>query len=255
VSDEWVSVRPLTADCAVALARADHVCVGVSPFNGYFTPQRLAWLAAWALGEFEVVHFFVPDEPAAYTLQALGYPPRRAAHKARRQGAYVKNKIRRALTELGVIDPEPYLLDSATLHANAVFTNRLAEAHMLYRKDAAFAAACQDASRWVLDGRLPTAGLEARRLELAARYFLAELPLFADSVGITGRHTSVFCYHQAPPFLQRFYRRELTWQPQAGQGFAVVTASPAEPPAVHPSPAPPAAAQSIRRLGRGPASP
>lgn len=90
--------------CKQILTRRAHACFGVSPFNSYFTTERVTELAKWGLSEFDAVHFFVPDAPAAYTLEALGYPPERAAHKARRQGQYVRNKIRRALADLGVSD-------------------------------------------------------------------------------------------------------------------------------------------------------
>jgi cyclo(L-tyrosyl-L-tyrosyl) synthase len=56
------------------------------------------------------MHFFVPDAPAAYTLEALGYPPERAAHKAHRQGRYVRNKVLRALADAGVRTPERLVL-------------------------------------------------------------------------------------------------------------------------------------------------
>lgn len=224
--EEQVAVRPLTSDCAAALAAREHVCVGVSPFNGYFTPGRIAWLADWALRCFDSAHFFVPDLPAAHTLEALGYPPERAAHKARRQGTYVKNKIGRALAGLGVTDPEPYILDSHALQANPAYGKGLAAAQELYEREARFRTACLQASRWVLNAREPIDGqpVDHQRLQRAVRYFLAELPLFTDTVGIVNRQASVFCYHQSPPFLERLYRRELPCEPTPGQGFVTVNA-------------------------------
>ncbi|MEU0465445.1 tRNA-dependent cyclodipeptide synthase [Amycolatopsis sp. NPDC006131] len=217
-------VRPLSARCRQPLVSRAHICFGISPFNGYFTPERLAHLAAWGLREFAGVHFFVPDAPAAYTLEAMGYPPERARHKARRQGQYLRNKIRRALTDLGVPDPDRLVLGSAELEGRRRYRRLLAEAERQFDRDIEFRTACLDASRWVLDNRLPPGCTPTpAQLHCAVRYFLAELPLFTDTAGIVDAGSSVFGYHQCIPFLHQLYRGELAWKPVTGQGFAVLT--------------------------------
>ncbi|MFJ9011657.1 tRNA-dependent cyclodipeptide synthase [Streptomyces canus] len=108
--EEFLAV-PLTEHCRAAFTTRVHACVGISPFNSYFSAARIAALTHWALASFEQVHFFVPDTAAAHTLEALGYSPERAAWKARRQGQYVRNKIVRALIEAGADAPENRLLD------------------------------------------------------------------------------------------------------------------------------------------------
>lgn len=206
------------------MARRTHACFGISPFNSYFTTQRIIDLARWGFDEFDAAHFFVPDLPAAYTLEALGYPPQRAAHKARRQGQYVRNKIARALTEVGVHEPQRLILGSSELDSNPRYRQLLDEAQRLFDLDPDFRAECLEASRWVLENRLP-AGSSATddQLRSAVRYLLAELPLFTDTGAIVGAESLVFCYHQGIGFLQRLYRGELTWKPAEGQGFGVLT--------------------------------
>lgn len=216
-------IEPLTERCRGLMPTAAHICIGVSPFNGYFTGPRLLRLAEWALRRFPHVHFFVPDTAAAYTLEALGYPPERARHKAQRQGRYVHNKICTALRELGVRDPDDLVLGMERLQRTPRYTNLLGEAHRRFRRDDGFRAACLDACHWVLDQRMPpgTAPTE-EQLRHAVRYFLAELPLFADAGGIAGHSPSFFAYHHRVAFLERFFRRELEWWPADGQGFLVV---------------------------------
>lgn len=217
-------VRPLCGRCRAPLASRANACFGISPFNSYFTTERLTDLARWGLREFAGVHFFVPDAPAAYTLEALGYSPDRAVHKARRQGQYLRNKIRRALIDLGLRDPDRLVLGWSELEGNWRYLRLHAQAQRLFERDPGFRAACLDASRWVLDKRLPPGSSPTpEQLHGAARYFLAELPLFADTADIVGTASSVFCYHQCIPFLHRFYRGELAWKPAVGQGFAVLT--------------------------------
>ncbi|GHE39185.1 hypothetical protein GCM10018771_19580 [Streptomyces cellulosae] len=143
---EPFSARPLTVRCQAAFADRGHACLGISPFNSHFSAERVASLARWALGTFERVHFFVPDTAAVHTLRALGYAPDRAAWKARRQGQYVRNKITRALSGIGVSEPERYLLDGQALTENAAYGQLLELVERRYREDQAFARACLEAS-------------------------------------------------------------------------------------------------------------
>ncbi|WP_217441614.1 MULTISPECIES: tRNA-dependent cyclodipeptide synthase [Nocardia] len=217
-------VQPLSVHCHGPLTRRAHVCFGISPFNSYFTTERIAGLARWGFGEFEAAHFFVPDLPATYTLEALGYAPERAAHKARRQGQYVRNKIARALIDLGVREPQRLILGASELDTNPRYRQLLDQAQRLFDRDPDFRADCLEASRWVLENRLPAGSSASEdQLRSAVRYLLAELPLFTDTGGIVGAESSVFCYHQGIGFLRRFYGGELAWRPVVGQGFGVLT--------------------------------
>jgi cyclo(L-tyrosyl-L-tyrosyl) synthase len=220
------TATPLTDRCHRAYARRTHACVGISPFNGYFHTQRVADLARWAIAEFDQVHFFVPDSLSVHTLQAIGYPPDRAAFKARRQGQYVVNKIITALAALGVPDPAGRVLTSAALSANPRYAALHELARQLFATDPEFRAACLDAGAWVLDRRLPpgTAATEAQLLT-ASNYLLGELPLFLDTPGITGTPESVFCYHQTPRFLRLLFGRRLRCTPQPTQGFLQIRAA------------------------------
>ena len=215
---------PLTEHCVTPLRSGRHVCIGVSPFNSYFSVERITALARWAMREFERFHFFVPDHAAVYTLEALGYEPGRARRKAGRQGQYVVNKICRALRDVGVPEPEEHLLDGAALARNDRYRELLRDAGAWFMTDDAFAAECLEATRWVLDRRLPDGQAPTEdQLRSAVRYFLAELPMFIDTPAIAGVDSSVFAYHQRVAFLERLYARELAWLPNPAQGFVVLT--------------------------------
>lgn len=221
---EWDPVvRPLTANCARNFAQRSHACFGISPFNSYFSIPRITALASWTLSQFDAVHFFVPDVPAAHTLEAVGYSPERARHKARRQGRYVYNKIFRALADLGVTAPERLILNWSALRENSRYLQLLGEAHALFDEDPEFRATCLAASAWVLDGRLPDGAVPTeQQLRVAVRYLLAEFPLFVDTSGVVGTDASVFCYHHAPAFLEQLYEGALPWKSAKSQGFLVV---------------------------------
>lgn len=219
-----MAVTPLSGRCAEVVARAEHACFGISPFNSYFSTARIRELAAWGLERFDRVDFFVPDAPSAYTFEALGYAPEKAAWKARRQGQYTRNKIATALGSLGVADAGARVLGWAELEGNQAFGRLHEQGLERYAEDAGFRDACREATSWVLDGKLPAGQApDDTQVERAVRYFLAELPLFVDTPAIVGAEASVFCYHQPPDVLRRLYAGELAWRPAPGQGFAVVT--------------------------------
>src|SRR4051812_12490620 len=92
---------PVTENCSKNLTLKKHVCFGISPFNSYFSENQIQRLAEWGKIEFEAMHFFVPDVPSVYTLEALGYSQERASWKARRQCQYLFNKIHKALKNTG----------------------------------------------------------------------------------------------------------------------------------------------------------
>lgn len=214
---------PLTSSCAEVAMSATHVCLGISPFNGYYNQERITQLVGWGLGAAEKVHFYVPDMSPRHTFEALGYAPNKARTKARRQGIYVLNKIRTALAEHGVADPEPFLLWSQTLESNDTYTALRSKGKELFESDPEFRQATLETSRWVLAGKMPDdAEPTPEQQVMAVEYFLDELPLFLDTPAIVGCGASMFVYHQPVAYLERLFKRELALQPVDGQGFWVL---------------------------------
>lgn len=217
--------QALTANCERNFDRREHCCFGISPFNSYFSEERIRELARWGRREFKSMHFFVPDLPAVYTLQAQGYAPDKAEWKARRQAQYLKNKIRRALESISIPHEEisEMILDWERLIASPGYTSLLNEVTDLFEADPAFQTKCLEASRWVMNQKISDESeLTDEVLRIAVKYFLCEIPLFADTAGIIEKNTSVFCYHQRVGFLEEFYRGLLSYKPQSRQGFIVL---------------------------------
>ncbi len=215
---------PITDNCSRALTARSHAVLGISPFNSYFSEARITALAAWGIETFESVHLFVPDEPSAYTLEALGYPPAKAARKARRQANYLHNKIRRALTTLGASpgDIDEMVVNSERLDKNPQYCSKLEECVQLFEQDPDFRKGCIASSYWVLESQANAETFGDGSLRIAANYLLAEMPLFVDSVGILQQEASVFCYHQCIPFLQDLYRGRYQLRVSANQGFTIL---------------------------------
>ena len=215
---------PVTDSCKRAYATKAHAVLGISPFNSYFSEDRIRRIAEWGIATFNAIHLFVPDKPSAYTLEALGYPPAQAARKARRQAKYLHNKIRRAL---GALDTSPgdideMILNSERLDKNPRYCSKLEECRQLFDQDPGFRKGCLASSYWVLENQANAKTLGHDSLRIAANYLLAEMPLFVDSVGILEQEASVFCYHECIPFLQDLFRGRYQLRVSANQGFTVL---------------------------------
>lgn len=220
---EGFTGAPLTPHCAEVFQRASHVVLGVSPFNSYFKTERIVGLIDWSVSKFDHVEFFTPDEAAAYTLQAAGYDQDKAEKKARRQAAYVHNKIHTAIDEVD-LDLHENVWGLEKLQGNLRYVELRNEAAKRFAEDTDMREAIMSTSSWILAGKLPDGDEPTEnQVLLAVEYFLDELPLFIDSPGIFGVEASCFVYHQRVEFLERLYNQELGWKPAEGQGFMVVT--------------------------------
>lgn len=217
--------QPITANCSNSYEKRQHGCFGISPFNSYFSEDRLFQLIRWGRETFESIHLFVPDIPSSYTLEALGYEPEKAAWKARRQCQYLTNKMHRAAERAGYSGSAAgeLIVNWARLTKNKTYLKYFGEVQELFLNEPSFQNSCLEASRWVLEKRVPdTQSLTKEILFSAARYFLTEIPLFANTNQILERESSVFCYHQTIPFLEKLYRNELPYKVSPGQGFVQI---------------------------------
>lgn len=215
--------QPLTARCAGVFPSASHVVLGISPFNSYFKTDRIVDMIDWAMEHFDTIDFFTPDEAAAYTLQAQGYDPDKALSKARSQARYVHNKIHSAIDEVCEDDLHDRVYGLERLRELPRYAALRGEAERRFSSDETLRDEIMGTSSWILDKKL-TEGQQAteEQVLLAVQYFLDELPLFVDSPGIFGVDESCFVYHQRVDFLEKFYDRQLSWEPADGQGFTVV---------------------------------
>jgi cyclo(L-tyrosyl-L-tyrosyl) synthase len=92
-----------------------------------------------------------------------------------------------------------------------------------FENDLSFQATCIEASRWVLERRVPEGqALTQEMLRSAVRYLLTEIPLFVDTAGIVGKEASVFCYHQGVQFFDDLFWNRLSLKPSVAQGFLVI---------------------------------
>ncbi|MFJ2116618.1 MULTISPECIES: tRNA-dependent cyclodipeptide synthase [unclassified Streptomyces] len=218
-------IEPYTDNCRSICARGEHVLIGVSPGNSYFSEGRLASLLLWSSELFQKVDVIVPDISVVHTYRALGDPPDRAWSKAQIQTRRIRRRVARSWEAIGVPGGDRPVLtlsqftDHPTYRRVHQRLERVVEHDPMVRD--LFLRASGQALAAHLKGVQPTEW----QLTEGMRYLLAELPLCTHAPGILGEPSSVNIYHQVIPFIPLvFAPGELRAEP--GQAFALVRPAP-----------------------------
>lgn len=220
-----ISVDPIGENSRSIFEQREHAVIGVSPFNSYFNAENLSNLFNWALNSFKNVSIFIPTEISIYTLQAVGYSKERAAYKTKRQDAYLKNKVVKALIEQGISQNlvEDKIITTNTLLNNPnyelLYNNCLQE----FKNNEAFRQDCLATSRWVLSNYKTLHQNNEDSLNIAVKYFLYEFPLFINTPAILNVASSTFIYHSVPRYLEYLYSNNIMISPNQGFVRAVIS--------------------------------
>ncbi|ARZ72377.1 tRNA-dependent cyclodipeptide synthase [Streptomyces sp. HU2014] len=224
---------PYTGQCGRHLMAAEHALIGLSPWNGYFTARRVETLVEWAAGAFRRVDVFIPSYEAAYTLIAAGVAPAVAVGRARRAVKKLRGPAQRALLRAGCGEGRVHTGTSLAARPRYLRLRRTVE--RTYHQDPGVRAVCRAVGRSAVAGALAAhartasrpeperePGLSEERLDTAARYAWAELPVMLDSPGIFGVSSSVLVYHRRTPLMESLLQDDSALRPAPGQGFVVV---------------------------------
>lgn len=186
--------------------KKEHVLLGISPFNSYFSEEMIGHWIQWAHNTFSSFNIFIPDTLPIYTFLALGYDELKAKSKAKKQAAYLKNKVRRALLkcQFNDIDTNNLIIDMMYLEKNQAYIELKEKCYTLYDENPEFQNECDQCTGWVLNGHT----IKDRHLantNMAVQYILNEMPLFMNSPLILNKTSSLFSYHQTPQFINYLY--------------------------------------------------
>ena len=72
--------------------------IGISPFNSYFSTEKILKICEWINSRYNDFAIFIPDEISRYTFEALGYTESRIGRKIKKQDNYTLNKTYTALS-------------------------------------------------------------------------------------------------------------------------------------------------------------
>ncbi|NUT41684.1 MAG: tRNA-dependent cyclodipeptide synthase [Thermoactinospora sp.] len=201
-----VEAHPLTARCAKIFATREHILLGVSALNGYFTVPTLTTLLGWATAQFARVDVLVPGMELAGTLMAKGYERPRARKKAREEINNTRNRVSRALEAAGATGVGVF--SWTDLYGEVAYEKTRQEIGLLYESDGEFREHCHTALAEVLGA--------AEHAGSALPFLLAELPFMVNTPEILGTRTSLFCYPKLLPMGEWLFSGNI---PSANQGI------------------------------------
>jgi cyclo(L-tyrosyl-L-tyrosyl) synthase len=213
----------------------DNLVLGISPFNSYFNDANLTKLVNYGLNNYKDLKIFLPDKPAMYSLMAMNYEEKDAQKKTKNQINWLRNKIREAGVKngLSVQDVNAMIVDSEYLEKNKTYTDLHTKLTEYFQTNPQFANAVRQAS-WdcFLKAKEENQGktmgdLPIENLNMAAKYLLAETPIFFKSKEILGTEDSLFAYHQLADYMKKIYKadfanQEFDFVPGPEQGCAVL---------------------------------
>ncbi|MER7752159.1 tRNA-dependent cyclodipeptide synthase [Kitasatospora sp. NPDC097643] len=228
---------PYSRRCREIWQLGEHLLIGVSPGNSYFSHRRITELLGWGRGFFERIDIVYADLYVTNQFETFGYTPEHAQRRAAKEIKATARRIERGVEESG-------RRDDVRVHALSDFTadatyqrlhRRTVEA---LRTDRVFRDAAEKMARGFLAARLGE-GLAPSEPQLAAglQYISAELPFFLDTPALLGVPTSVSCYHLQLPLTPVLFGRDEGLRAAPGQAYAVVRPAAASTPAPAPAPA------------------
>lgn len=213
-------LQGMTDKCYEVIDQQEHICFGISPYNSLFSTNYIENLITWGQENFKHISLFVPDDPIIYTLMAMGYSEEKSIKKAKKQNNYLINKVNRALEKTGLEENVHILQNWKKLIANERFQFEYKEATKYFDINEDFRAACFEASKWVLQGKVEE--MDDACLKMAVKYFLAEIPMFAASNYILGHKNTVFCYHKPLDFIIDLYGGSFEYCSKNGQAYGII---------------------------------
>jgi len=96
-SAEPFEVHPVTRSCRRIFEHGDHLLIGVSAGNSYFSAERMSTLLHWAQSRFDRIDVLYVDTHIDTMLEAQGSSPAQAAKHARSRLRDLRRRIRRAV--------------------------------------------------------------------------------------------------------------------------------------------------------------
>ncbi|MEV4560095.1 tRNA-dependent cyclodipeptide synthase [Kitasatospora sp. NPDC049285] len=220
--DTAFEALPFSARCRSVFARGDHLLIGVSPGNSYFSAARIAELVDWGRDFFAAVDVVQADVSVDAQFAAAGYDAEHARRRAEKEVKATRRRIERGVAEAGRTRVGIHLLSEFL--DDPVYRRLSARAAEALRTDGEFRAATERMARGFLAARgTDDSAPRPDHLAAAVDYIAAELPFFLDSPALLGAPTSIAAYHVELPLTAVLFGRTEGLRAAPGQGYAVVT--------------------------------
>lgn len=172
--------------------------IGMSPGNSYFKDEEVAYLLKTTVERYGNVAIMIADVPAISTYIAYGYPENRARRdKAIPQGNLLKNRVVRAMTQLGYTEDQVRIIDwENEVEQNPAYINHYKKVRKLYEENISFQQEADNATRQVLEGSKREFIDIQKSIKIAVHYLLSEIAFLEWGREFFNTDKVTYVYHK-----------------------------------------------------------
>ena len=180
--------------------------IGMSPGNSYFKDEVVKELLKRVVEKYGKAGILIADIPAISTYIALGYPENRARRdKALPQGNNLRNKVQRAMTELGYSAEQVKVIDWETeVEKDSSYQEKYKQILELYNTNKNFQNAADDATKGVLDYSDKNIEDVASAVKIAVHYLLSEFAFMEFAPKFLKAEKVAYIYHKNWPVYESY---------------------------------------------------
>lgn len=198
--------------------------IGMSPGNSYFKEEVVKELLKKVVEKFGKTAILIADIPAISTYMALGYPENRAwRDKALPQGNNLRNRVQRAMDELGYGAEHVRVIDwKNDIENSPAYKEKYAKVLSLYEENEKFQKSADDATQEVLEYSDKEITDLNSAIKTAVHYLLSEIgfmefaPEFLNSKKIT------YIYHRDWSIYEKYIAGKFDGQTKDYLGFEII---------------------------------
>lgn len=198
---------PVSSRCKEILEKREHMLIGISPLNSYYSEEKITELIYWGHTSFKDFHILTADTLFQNNFLAMGYSLDKAQKKTKHNWKRLYNKIVRVFLKLNIskeIYEKKIITLSGRLPENHVYDEIYSACLERYNQDPIFKQECLIACKDFLVNY--TDIISDAVLENALKYLLGELPFYLDTPKMLRVNSSLIAYHKAVPFFVDLYK-------------------------------------------------
>lgn len=198
--------------------------IGMSPGNSYFKDEVVKQLLKTVVEKYGKTAILVADVPAISTYIALGYPENRARKdKAIPQGNNLKNRVKRAMTELGYSTGQVRIIDwENEIENNQDYIKKYDEVRKLYENKDSFRQSADDATREVLEySEKEIVDLDTS-IKIAVHYLISEIAFMEFAPQYLQADNVSYIYHREWPVYKSYIEGKFDGSVRSKLGYLIV---------------------------------
>lgn len=198
--------------------------VGMSPGNSYFKDEEVSYLLKTVVERYGRVVVMIADVPAIATYVAFGYPENIARReKAIPQGNALKNRVKRAMENLGYDETQVRILDWAReVEGNPDYQKSYQNVRELYVSRETFKNDADETTRSVLLGSKKSFDDIQKATETAVHYLLSEIAFLEWASELFHVKQVSYVYHKNWPVYENYIAGRYDRVPKSHMDFLLV---------------------------------